>query len=110
MQHIIVVGKYSKAGHAGMLAKPENREETLRPFIEKAGGRLLSFYATTGEFDFHIVLAAPDMETVTAIMAVTNASAGITDLRLSLAFTGAEAKAAHARGQSLTADFRSAGA
>lgn len=109
MQHVIVTGKYTKSGFEGLLAKPENREATLRPFIEAAGGKLVSFYATLGEFDFHIVVEVPNFENMAAIMAVTNASAGVTDLRSSLAFTGAEAKAAQTRGQSLAAGFRSAG-
>ena len=78
--------------------------------MEAAGARLISYHTTTGEFDFHIIVETAEIDTVMAMMAVTAASAGVTDLKTVLAFTGAQSKAALVAGQALKANFRSAGA
>ena len=42
-----------------MLARPEDRAQAAAKLAEAAGGRMLSYYVTFGEDDFHVVFELP---------------------------------------------------
>ena len=42
---------YSKEAVKGLVSKPENRIEAVRPLIEAAGGKLIDAYYTLGDSD-----------------------------------------------------------
>jgi uncharacterized protein with GYD domain len=55
---------YSKA----LVAAPEDQEPVVRNLIEGAGGKLLSFYFTTGATDFIVISEANEAESIIAAM------------------------------------------
>jgi len=67
MPHFLVQGSYTADGWAKMIHKPEDREQTYRGLIERAGGKLKAFYFAFGEKDVVAILEAPDSTTAAAL-------------------------------------------
>jgi uncharacterized protein with GYD domain len=58
MTTYIVQGRYSPEAIKGMMAKPEDRAAAVAKLFEAAGGKLISYYLTFGEYDFLCVAEA----------------------------------------------------
>ena len=61
MPSVVTLGSYTEQGIQNMKDLPQRLEAT-REAIATAGGRLISFYLTMGEYDFVAVVEVPDME------------------------------------------------
>ena len=61
--------------------------------IEEAGGKLISFYHTTGESDFLLITEAGDTEAIMAALIAKAAAGVISDVTTATAWTGAEYRA-----------------
>jgi uncharacterized protein with GYD domain len=109
MPIFITQGRFSQQGLKGLVAKPEDRQEPVKQLFESAGGRLINYYMTFGEYDFLIVSEAPDERAMLAVLAAAGAGGGVTDLKTTLAVTTAEAKEAFTAASQSAAQFRSAG-
>jgi uncharacterized protein with GYD domain len=109
MPIFITQGRYTRDAIKGMVTRPEDRAEALSRLFAQAGGRLISFYMTFGEFDF-LTIAEVGSETQMAAILLAGAShGGVTDMRTTLALTSVEAKGAFAAAGDLARGFRSAG-
>ena len=87
MPIFITQGRYTREAIKGMIVKPEDRYEALSlRRVARTGGRVLSYYKTFGEYDLLTIIEAPS-ETQMAV-----ASAGVSDLRTTLAMTSIEAR------------------
>ena len=53
-------GCYSQGALKGMLANPEDRSEAAGKLIQAAGGKMLAYYVTFGEYDWLVVSEMPD--------------------------------------------------
>ncbi len=60
MAYYMFQGAYSSEAWKGLLKKPVNRFEAVRPAIEKLGGSVEGAWFTFGEYDFMMVLQMPD--------------------------------------------------
>jgi uncharacterized protein with GYD domain len=105
----IVQGRYTQQALAGMVQKPEDREAEVRRLMERAGGKLLNFYLTFGEFDFLIVSDLPDPVAALSALAIAGAGGSVSDLRTTVGLTGAEAMRGFEMAGKGAAQFRSAG-
>ena len=103
MPIFITQGRYTREAIKGMIVKPEDRYEALSRHVARTGGRVLSYYMTFGEYDFLTIVEAPS-ETQMAV-----ASAGVSDLRTTLAMTSIEAKGAFAAASDLAPGYRTPG-
>jgi len=92
-----------------MMAKSEDRAEAVGQLIAKAGGKLLSYYFTFGEYDFLCIGEAPNDVQMAAALLAAGSSGGVTDLRTTVALTAIEAKGAFAAASDLAPGFKSAG-
>jgi uncharacterized protein with GYD domain len=93
MIRLVTRGRFTHEYAKGLVAAPEDREPAVRKLIEGAGGKLLSFYFTTGESDFMVVAEANDAETLISTYLAVEATGAITDVTTARAWTGAEFKA-----------------
>jgi uncharacterized protein with GYD domain len=109
MPIFISQGRYSQNAMRGMVNTPEDRTEPVSKLVEAAGGKLLAYYVTFGEYDWLIVVEAPDARTVAAAVITAAAGGGVTDIKTTLAMTGAEAMQAFQNAGNLAKSFRSAG-
>jgi uncharacterized protein with GYD domain len=55
---IVTRGRVTHDYLKGLISAPEDREPAVRKVIEKAGGKVLNFYFTTGESDFLLISEA----------------------------------------------------
>ncbi len=110
MPVFITQGRYSRDAIKGMIAKPEDRAEAASRLFEAAGGKLLAYYVTLGEYDWLIVSEFPDHQSVSASVLAAAAGGGVTDMRTTLAMTTVEAKAIFANAGKAAAAYRIPGA
>ena len=109
MPIFITQGRYTQSAMKGMVGKPEDRAEPTRQLFERAGGRLLSYYITFGEYDFLVIAEAPNETAMLGVLATVGAGGGVSDLKTTLAVTSAQAKEAFAAAGKSASKFRSAG-
>jgi uncharacterized protein with GYD domain len=110
MPIFITQGRYSRDAIKGMIANPEDRAEVVAKLAQQAGGKLLAYYITMGEYDFLTVFEMPSYKEACSVALVAAASAGVTDVKTTLAMTSAEAKEVFAATGKVAQSFRAAGA
>src|SRR5687768_18615634 len=109
MPIFISQGRYTNEAMRGMVQTPEDRTATVSKLIENAGGKLLSYYVTMGEYDWLLIVEAPDTRGVAAAVIAAAAGGGVTDVKTTVAMTGSEAMQAFQQAGGLAKSFRSAG-
>ncbi len=109
MPVFITQGRYSREAVQGMVAAPEDRTQAIAKLVEAAGGKLLAYYVTFGEYDWLLITEGADVQGVTAAVITAAAGGGVTDMKTTVAMTGAEAMQAFQRAGDLAKSFRSAG-
>ncbi len=105
----ITQGRYTRDAIKGMIIKPEDRADAVGRLMSKAGGKLIAYYVTFGEYDFMCIAEAPGETQVVAALLAAASSGGVTDLRTTLAMTSTEAKGAFAAAADLAPGFKSPG-
>jgi uncharacterized protein with GYD domain len=105
----ITQGRYTREAIKGMIVKPEDRADAVARLLSKAGGRLIGYYLTFGEYDFLTIAEAPSETQMAAVLLAAGSGGGVTGLRTTLAMTSVEAKGVFAAASDLVPAFRSAG-
>ena len=106
MSIYIITGNYTTDGAKGMMAHPTDRMEAVRPLITAGGGKILSYYVTLGESDFHITVEGDDIEGIMSALIAAGASGGVSNMRTQQAFTTKEFLAAQKRAGAMAATFK----
>lgn len=88
----ITRGRYSAESIKNLVAKPEDRQPSVRNLVEATGAKLLSFYITLGHYDFLVITEAPSAKVASAFILAAAASGSVTDNETTEAFTSSEAK------------------
>jgi len=104
----ITQGRYTSEAVRGMVAKPEDRTEELRKLMEAAGGKLLAFYYTLGEYDFLLIAEHAEQGGIASLLAAA-ASGTVSDLKTTTAISGPDMVQAFTKAGSLAKKFRPAG-
>ena len=105
----ITQGRYTREAIKGMIVKPEDRADAVARLLSKAGGRLIGYYLTFGEYDFLTIAEAPGETQMAAVLLAAGSGGGVTGLRTTVAMTSVEAKGVVAAASDLVPAFRSAG-
>ena len=105
----ITQGRYTRDAVKGMIVKPEDRADAVGRSIAKAGGRLIGYYFTFGDYDFLTIAEAPSDVQMAAVLLAAASGGGVTDLRTTVGMTSVEAKGAFAAASDLAPGFKSAG-
>jgi len=66
MIRLVTRGRFTHAYVKALLGAPEDREPAVRKVIEAAGGKVISFYMTTGDTDFLLISETNEAEAVIA--------------------------------------------
>jgi uncharacterized protein with GYD domain len=109
MPIFVTQGRYTREAIKGMVVSPEDRADAAARLLAKAGGRLIGYYVTFGEYDFLVIAEVPGQTQMAAVLLAIASGGGVTDLRTALAMTSAEAKGAFAAASDLAPGFRSPG-
>ena len=105
----ITQGRYTRDAIKGMIVRPEDRADAVSRLLAKAGGRLIGYYVTFGEYDFMAIAEVPNDVQAAALLLAAASGGGVTDLRTTVAMTAVEAKGAFAAAGDLAPGFKSAG-
>jgi uncharacterized protein with GYD domain len=109
MPIFITQGRYTREAIKGMVVSPEDRADAVARLLAKAGGKLIGYYLTFGDYDFLVIADAPGETQMAAVLLAAASGGGVTDLRTTIAMTSIQAKGAFAAASDLTPSFRSAG-
>ena len=82
MPHSMIQAAYTPDAWGGLARNPQDRAEALRPVIEALGGRLISFYASTGEFDALVITEMPDNVAAAASSIAASAGGAVNNLKV----------------------------
>ena len=92
-----------------MMAAPSDREAAVRPLVEGMGGKLISYYVTTGAHDFQLIVEADDAASMLPALIVAGAGGGVTNLQTVQAFSAAEFMEAQKKAGSMATSFKPMG-
>jgi uncharacterized protein with GYD domain len=88
MPRLVTRGRFTHDYLKGLLDAPEDREVPVRKVVEAAGGKVISFYVTTGESDFLLISEADESEAIIAALMTAAAAGTISDVSTGRAWTG----------------------
>jgi uncharacterized protein with GYD domain len=109
MVRLVTRGCFTQDYAKGLVGAPEDREPAVRKLIEGAGGKLLSFYFTTGDADFLVISEANDSEDILGALLAAISAGTITNVSTNRAFTGAEFKAVAEKASKAVSLYRAPG-
>ena len=109
MAIFIITGNYTSAAMKGMVANPSDREAAVRALVEASGAKLLSYYLTTGDNDFLMVVAGANNTDMIAPLITAGASGTVSNLKTITGYTSAEFTAAQKKAGEIAAQFKPAG-
>jgi uncharacterized protein with GYD domain len=92
MPMFITYASYSHSGAKGLVEKPEDRSGAIKTLIEKAGGKLIAAYFTTGANDVVLISETPDGSDAVAVGMAVTASGFISKIETVRAWTPSEFK------------------
>ena len=102
-------GNYSEHAFHGMLEHPEDRHDAVAKMFNAAGGKLISYYVTMGEYDYLVISEFNDgIDALSALM-VAAGTGGTRNLNTVVAMTTADAKQAEAKARKIARGFKPAG-
>lgn len=105
----ITQGRYTNEGLKGLVDKPEDRMAEVKGLIERAGGKLIDYYITFGEYDWIVISEGPDALGYFSRLVTAGAGGSVTNLNTTIGFTTAEAMKGYEMAQKDAGRFRSAG-
>ena len=109
MTTYIVQGRYTTEAIKGMMAKPEDRTAAVSKLFEAAGGRLISYYLTFGEYDFLIVSEAPNEQAALSGLIAAAAGGAVTHLKTTVAMSSGQAMKAFEAAKGVASSYRAPG-
>ncbi|MBO0717992.1 MAG: GYD domain-containing protein [Rhizobiales bacterium] len=110
MIRLVSRGRFTHQYLKGLLGAPEDREPAVRKVVEAAGGKVISFYLTTGDTDFLLISEANEAESVIASLMAASATGTISNVSTVRAWTGAEFKEIAERAAKASSAYRPPGA
>ena len=107
MAVLITQARFTKEGLDEMIAAPEDRVEALGRLITAVGGKLITCYFTSGEYDILLVFEGRSYEEVAPALIVAAAGSTITDLKTVTALTTSEMKSAFVKAGAIAKRYHS---
>ncbi len=92
MPLFITYASYSHSGVKGLVDKPEDRSGAIKAVIEKAGGKIVALYNTTGSNDVVLVSELADGSDAVAVGMAVAASGAVSKIETAHAWTSGEFK------------------
>jgi uncharacterized protein with GYD domain len=102
-------GRFTTDAVKGMMAKPENREETVRQLFQSVNGRLIGWYLTFGPHDWLAIAEFPDSKAAASAVLAAAAGGSLSEIETTVAMTASEAAETFEAAGRAAKSFRSAG-
>lgn len=93
MPYYLLQATYASESWAALIKNPQNRQEVVRPTIERLGGRLVASYFAFGESDIYTIVELPDNVTAAACSIAVSASGAAKAIKTTPLLTHEEAVA-----------------
>ena len=106
MTTFITQARFTKDGLKGMVASPEDRAEVVGRLIGEVGGKLISYYMTSGDYDVLLIFEAASYEDVVPALIVAAAGGGVADLKTVTALKSSDMKSAFTKAGSIALSYR----
>lgn len=110
MAIFITQGNYTQNAIKGMVNRPEDRKLAVAGLMESVGATLISYYVTTGEYDFMVISEGDSVMDLMAGLMIAGSTGGVHNLKTVQAISTTEAKAVMVKAQTARAGFLGAGA
>jgi uncharacterized protein with GYD domain len=81
MAHYLVQASYTPESWAALVKNPQDRNEIVRPIIERLGGRLDQFYLAFGANDVVGIIELPDNVSAAALSLAVSSSGAMKSLQ-----------------------------
>ncbi|MGH8726256.1 MAG: GYD domain-containing protein [Burkholderiales bacterium] len=81
MAYYMFQASFTPEAWAKMIREPQNREQAIRPVIEKLGGKLIGYWFAFGESDAVVIVQMPDNVSAAAASLAATAGGAIRSLR-----------------------------
>jgi uncharacterized protein with GYD domain len=88
----ITYASYSHSGVKGMVDKPTDRSAVIKALVEKAGGKFIAMYLTTGSNDVVLITEAPDGSDAVATGMAVAATGSVSKIETVRAWTPSDFK------------------
>ena len=82
MPIFITQGRYTQAAVQGMMRSAEDRVAAVADLYRRAGGKLLAFYITFGEYDWLSIAEMPDSQADLAALIAGASKGAVSDLKV----------------------------
>ena len=92
MPLFITYASYSHSGTKGLVDKPSDRTGVIKGLVEKAGGKFIAMYFTTGSNDVVLITEVADGSDAVATGMAVAASGSLSKIETVRAFTPSEFK------------------
>ena len=109
MPTFIITGNYTGQAIKGMISSPSDRAAAVKPLVEAVGGKLVSYYVTTGETDFLMICEGAEGVDIIPALMVAGASGTVSNMKTVQAYSSSEFVAAQEKASSLSSSFKPAG-
>lgn len=109
MPTFITYASYSAAGIKGLVSDPTDRTEAIKGLIERAGGKLIAAYVTTGTNDVVIIAEAADGSDAVAANMAAAAGGHLGKVETVRAWSLAEFKAIAEKAKRVAVGFKPPG-
>ena len=81
MAILITQARFTPEGTKGTTTAPEDRVEAARRLVAEAGGTLIAYYLTSGDYDALLIFQAPSYKDAVPALATAAARSGVADLK-----------------------------
>ena len=103
MTIFITRARLTKDGLRELIAAPEDRLQALDRLISQVGGKLVTYFLTSGDHDLLLIFEGPSFEAVAPALIAAAAASGPTDLNTAVALTANDMKSTFTKAGTFTA-------
>jgi uncharacterized protein with GYD domain len=77
MAFYLLQATYTPEAWANLTRQPQDREQAIRPVVERLGGKVQGFWWSFGEYDAVVIVQMPDNVSAAAFSIAASASGGL---------------------------------
>ena len=81
---------YTADSWAAQISNPEDRAAAIGGLMEAAGGKLLGFYYSFGEYDALLISEAPDNQTIASVLIAAAGGGAVSQLKTTVLMSAEE--------------------
>ncbi|HZP01203.1 MAG TPA: GYD domain-containing protein [Terriglobia bacterium] len=81
MAHYLVQISYSSEAWAALVNNPQDRQETVKPGIERLGGTIVGSWMAFGDYDVVYIIRLPDNVSAAAFSMAVSASGAVKSVK-----------------------------